>query len=47
MEARFCYTFSKAEIGFAFVKKIDSGNPVALLILFHRAPELKEDSGTG
>ncbi len=45
MEARFCYTFSKAEIGFAFVKEsIDSGNPVALLILFHRAPELKEDN---
>jgi hypothetical protein len=45
MEACFCYTFSKAEIGFAFVKEsIDSGNPVALLILFHRAPELKEDN---
>ena len=44
-EAHFCHKFDKTEEGFAFVKEsIDSGNPVALLILFHRAHALREDN---
>lgn len=44
-EAQFCYSFPNKEKGFVFVKEsIDTGNPVALLILFHRAKELEEDN---
>ncbi len=44
-EAEFCNAFESREEGFEFVKEcIDSGNPVALLILFHRADALREDN---
>jgi len=44
-EAKFCYGFRNKEEAFAFVKEsIDSDNPVALLILFHRAHALREDN---
>lgn len=44
-EARFCTKFDKAEEAFDFVKdSINTGNPVALLILFHRAHALREDN---
>ena len=44
-EAKFCYAHHKKEEAFGFVKEsIDSGNPIALLILFHRAYALKEDN---
>lgn len=45
IEAKFCHGFQSREEGFSFVKEsIDSGNPVALLILFHRAHALREDN---
>jgi len=41
----FCAGFSSEEEAFRFVREsIDSKNPVALLILFHRADSLKEDN---
>lgn len=44
-EAKFCHGFHSKEEAFAFVKEsIDGGNPVALLILFHRARALREDN---
>jgi hypothetical protein len=44
-EAEFCHGFQSGDEGFQFVKEsIDSGNPVALLILFHRAHALREDN---
>lgn len=44
-EARFCHGFRDVDEAFSFVKdSIDGGNPVALLILFHRANALKEDN---
>ena len=44
-EAIFCTKFEEAETAFHFVKdSIDSDNPVALLILFHRAHALREDN---
>lgn len=44
-ETRFCTRFHSTEEAFCFVRKsIDTGNPVALLILFHRAHVLKEDN---
>ena len=43
-EARFCHGFHSREEAFDFVREsIDNGDPVALLILFHRAHALKED----
>lgn len=44
-EAKFCHGFRKREEAFSFVREsIDGGNPVALLILFHRAHALREDN---
>lgn len=44
-EASFCHGFRHRDAASTFVKSsIDSGNPVALLILFHRAHALKEDN---
>lgn len=44
-EARFCHGFHNMEEAFTFVKEsIDGGDPVALLILFHRARALREDN---
>lgn len=44
-EEKFCHGFRNKEEAFNFVKEsIDSDNPVALLILFHRAHALKEDN---
>lgn len=44
-EARFCHGFRSREEAIDFVKEsIDGGDPVALLILFHRAHALKEDN---
>ncbi|MDD2190028.1 MAG: hypothetical protein PHV71_01515 [Eubacteriales bacterium] len=44
-KAEFCYGFKKREEAFAFVKEsIDTDNPVALLILFHRSHALIEDN---
>jgi hypothetical protein len=44
-EAKFCHGFHSREEGYRFVKEsIDGGNPVALLILFHRAHALREDN---
>lgn len=44
-EARFCHGFRSREEAFRFVKEsIDGGDPVALLILFHRAHALREDN---
>lgn len=44
-EAKFCHGFQSRDEGFDFVKEsIDGGNPVALLILFHRAHALREDN---
>jgi hypothetical protein len=44
-EARFCHGFHSREEAMGFVKEsIDGGDPVALLILFHRAHALKEDN---
>lgn len=44
-EAKFCHGFQSGDEGFQFVKEsIDSGNPIALLILFHRAHALREDN---
>jgi hypothetical protein len=44
-EAKFCHGFHDMKEAFDFVKEsIDGGNPVALLILFHRASALKEDN---
>ena len=44
-KAVFCNGFRSKEEAFAFVKEsIDTGNPVALLILFHRAHALREDN---
>jgi hypothetical protein len=44
-EAEFCYGFRKRSEAFDFVKRsIDGGDPVALLILFHRAHALREDN---
>ncbi len=43
-EFKFCGRFKRKK-AFDFVKEsIDGGNPVALLILFHRAQELEEDN---
>lgn len=44
-DAKFCHGFRSREEGYRFVQEsIDSGNPVALLILFHRAHALREDN---
>jgi len=44
-DAKFCCGFRNKEEAFAFVKEsIDSDNPIALLILFHRAHALREDN---
>lgn len=44
-DAKFCHGFRSKEEAFTFVKEsIDSGDPVALLILFHRAHALREDN---
>lgn len=40
-----CGKMASADDGFSFVKEsIDQGDPLALLILHHRAPELKDDN---
>jgi len=45
VKAEFCRSFRDKEDAFAFVREsIDEGNPVALLILFHRAHTLKKDN---
>ncbi len=44
-ESVYCYGYKTKEEAFQFVKdSIDGGHPVGLLILFHRAPSLKEDN---
>ena len=44
-EAKYCRGFHSSKEALAFVKEsIDSGNPVALLILFHRVHALKKDN---
>lgn len=44
-EAKLCTRFHSDKEAFAFVREsIDTGNPVALLILFHRAHALREDN---
>ncbi|HML38992.1 MAG TPA: hypothetical protein PKA19_16480 [Bacillota bacterium] len=44
-EAKFCHGFHSEEEAIDFVREsIDGGDPVALLILFHRASALKEDN---
>lgn len=44
-EAKFCYGFRSREEAVSFVREsIDGGNPVALLILFHRAYDLRNDN---
>lgn len=44
-EASFCKKFRSKEEAFTFVKEnIDADQPVALLILFHRAHALREDN---
>jgi hypothetical protein len=44
-EAKFCHGFRSREEGFCFVREsVDGGDPVALLILFHRAYALREDN---
>lgn len=45
VKAEFCHGYQKKEEAFRFVREsIDEGNPVALLILFHRAHVLREDN---
>jgi len=45
IEANIFEKFNVTEEAFAFVKgNIDNGHPIALLILFHQAQELKEDN---
>lgn len=45
IKAKILEKFNTTEEAFSFVKEsIDSGNPVALLILLHRAKELKDDN---
>ena len=44
-EAKFCHGFRSRDEAFHFVKEsLDGGNPIALLILFHRAHALREDN---
>ncbi|MBR0598874.1 BtrH N-terminal domain-containing protein [Sinanaerobacter chloroacetimidivorans] len=45
LEASFCNSYQNAEEAFCYVKQnIDDGQPIALLILFHRAYDLREDN---
>ncbi|MDF2942497.1 MAG: hypothetical protein K0S01_1355 [Herbinix sp.] len=45
MEARIIKKYRSTEEAFQFVKEqIDAGQPIALLVLFHRARQLKDDN---